>query len=198
MQITAQMVKDLREITNAGMMDCKKALVETGGNVDDAIKYLREKGIAKAAKKADRETKEGLIGSYIHQGGKIGVLIELNCETDFVAKTDDFKLLMKDISMQVAATDPRYISRDDIPEGVIQEEKNIYIEQAKQTGKPQNVSEKVAEGKLNKFFSEVCLLEQPFIKDAEHTVEDIIKLAIAKIGENITIGRFVRYQVGVR
>lgn len=198
MQITAQMVKDLREITNAGMMDCKKALIETGGNTDEAIKYLREKGIAKAAKKADRETKEGLIGSYIHQGGKIGVLIELNCETDFVAKTDDFKSLMKDLSMQVAATDPRYISRDDIPEEVIQEEKNIYIEQAKQTGKPQNVSEKVAEGKLNKFFSEVCLLEQPFIKDAEHTVEDIIKLVIAKIGENITISRFVRYQVGVR
>lgn len=198
MQITAQMVKELREMTNAGMMDCKKALVETGGNLDDAVKYLREKGIAKAAKKADRETKEGLIGSYIHQGGKIGVLLELNCETDFVAKTDEFKQLLKDISMQIAATDPKYVSRDTVAEDVIEEEKKIYIEQAKQSGKPLNVSEKMAEGKLNKFFSEVCLLEQPFVRDAEHSVEDIIKLAIAKIGENITVGRFVRFQVGVK
>lgn len=198
MQITADMVKELRELTNAGMMDCKKALLETGGNMDEAIKYLREKGIAKAAKKADRETKEGLIGSYIHQGGKIGVLLELNCETDFVAKTDDFKNLLKELSMQIAATDPKYISRDNVPEEVIQEEKKIYMEQARQTGKPDNVCEKVAEGKLNKFFSEVCLLEQPGIKDAEHSVDDMIKLVISKLGENITISRFVRYQVGVR
>lgn len=198
MQITAEMVKNLREITNAGMMDCKKALVETSGNVDEAIKYLREKGIAKAAKKADRSTGEGLISSYIHAGGKIGVLLELNCETDFVAKTDDFKNLSKDICMQIAATDPKYVSRDNIPEDVIESEKKIYVEQAKQSGKPENVADKIAEGKLNKFFSEVCLLEQPYIKEADQTIEDIIKLVISKIGENITIGRFVRYQVGVQ
>ena len=198
MQITADMVKNLRGITSAGMMDCKKALVETGGNEEEAIKYLREKGIARAAKKAHRETREGIINSYIHAGGKIGVLLELNCETDFVAKTDEFNNLAKEISMQIAATDPGYISRDDVPEDVIEEEKKIYIEQAKQSGKPENIAEKISEGKLSKFFSETCLLEQPFIKEAEHSIEDIIKTAIAKIGENITISRFIRYQLGVK
>ena len=198
MQITAEMVKKLRNMTNAGMMDCKKALVETNGNIEEAIKYLRKKGIAKATKKADRITKEGIIASYIHAGGKLGVLLELNCETDFVAKTDEFQNLAKDICMQITATDPRYISRDDAPEKVIEEEKNIYMEQAKQSGKPKNIAEKIAEGKLNKFFSEVCLLEQPFIKEAEQSVEDIIKLVISKIGENISIGRFIRYQLGDR
>lgn len=198
MQITAQMVKELRDKTGAGMMDCKKALVETGGDIEAAIKYLREKGIASAAKKSMRETKEGIIASYVHAGNKIGVLLELNCETDFVARTDDFKLLAKDLCMQIAATDPKYISRDDVPREVIEQEKEIYIKQAKESGKPENVIEKIAEGKLNKFFSEVCLLEQPFIKDSEMSVEDLIKLAISKIKENITIGRFVRYQVGVK
>ena len=198
MQITAEMVKNLRDMTNAGMMDCKKALVETGGNIDEAIKYLREKGIAKAAKKADRITSEGIIYSYIHAGNKIGVLVELNCETDFVAKTDVFNDLAKDIAMQIAATDPQYITRDDVTEDVINSEKDIYLQQAKDSGKPANVAEKMAEGKLNKFFSEACLIEQPFIKDAEQSVQDIIKLAISKIGENITVGRFIRYQVGVR
>ncbi len=198
MQITAKMVKELRDMTHAGMMDCKKALVETGGNIEEAIKYLREKGIAKASKRADRATKEGIITSYIHAGGKLGVLLELNCETDFVAKTDEFQALAKDICMQIAATDPTYISRDNVPEEVIKEEKKIYIKQAKSSGKPEKIAEKVAEGKLNKFFSEVCLLEQPFIKDAEQTIEGIIKMAIAKIGENITAGRFIRYQLGVR
>jgi len=197
-QITAEMVKNLRDMTNAGMMDCKKALVETGGNIDEAIKYLREKGIAKAAKKADRITSEGIIYSYIHAGNKIGVLVELNCETDFVAKTDVFNDLAKDIAMQIAATDPQYITRDDVTEDVINSEKDIYLQQAKDSGKPANVAEKMAEGKLNKFFSEACLIEQPFIKDAEQSVQDIIKLAISKIGENITVGRFIRYQVGVR
>ncbi|MBU1077474.1 MAG: translation elongation factor Ts [Spirochaetes bacterium] len=192
------MVKNLRDMTNAGMMDCKKALVETGGNIDEAIKYLREKGIAKAAKKADRITSEGIIYSYIHAGNKIGVLVELNCETDFVAKTDVFNDLAKDIAMQIAATDPQYITRDDVTEDVINSEKDIYLQQAKDSGKPANVAEKMAEGKLNKFFSEACLIEQPFIKDAEQSVQDIIKLAISKIGENITVGRFIRYQVGVR
>ncbi len=198
MQITAKMVKELRDMTSAGMMDCKKALVETGGKIEEAIKYLREKGIAKASKRADRETKEGIISSYIHAGGKIGVLLEMNCETDFVAKTDEFTNLTKDICMQVAATDPTYVSRDNVPEDVIKEEKKIYIKQAKESGKPDNIAEKIAEGKLNKFFSEVCLLEQPFIKDAEQTIEEIIKIAISKIGENITAGRFIRYQLGDR
>lgn len=198
MQITAQMVKDLREKTSAGMMDCKKALVETGGNMEEAVKYLRQKGIINAAKKADRATREGMIASYIHMGGKIGVLLELNCETDFVAKTDIFGQLAKDLCMQVAATDPRYISRDNAPEDVVRAEKQIFLEQAKQTGKPEAALEKIAEGKLNKFFNEVCLLEQPFIRDAEHSVEDIIKIAISKLGENITVGRFMRYQLGVK
>lgn len=197
-QITAQMVKELRDKTNAGMMDCKKALVETGGDMEEAIKYLRKKGIVNASKKLDRVTKEGIITSYIHMGGKIGVLLELNCETDFVAKTEIFTLLAKDICMQIAATDPRYISRDNISEEVITSEKQIYMEQAKQSGKPEAAQEKIAEGKLNKFFNDVCLLEQPFIKDAEHSVDDIVKIAISKVGENITIGRFVRYQVGVK
>ncbi len=196
MQITAQMVKELRDMTGAGMMDCKKALVETGGDMEEAVKYLREKGIAKAAKKAHRETKEGVIASYIHAGNKIGVLLELNCETDFVARTDEFQQLAKDICMQIAATDPKYISRDDVPEEVLNKEKEIYIKQAKDSGKPDNIAEKIAEGKLNKFYSEVCLLEQPFIKDAEQTIEDLIKGYIAKIGENITVRRFTRYQVG--
>jgi len=195
-QITAQMVKELREMTGAGMMDCKKALVETGGNMEEAVKYLREKGIAKAAKKAERETKEGIITSYIHAGSKIGVLLEINCETDFVARTPDFQQLGKDICMQIAATDPKYISRDDVPDDVVNQEKEIYIKQAKDSGKPDNIAEKIAEGKLNKFFSEICLMEQPFIKDAENTIEDLIKAAIAKIGENITVRRFVRYQLG--
>ncbi len=198
MHITAEMVKNLRDMTNAGMMDCKKALVETGGKIEEAVKYLREKGIAKATKKADRATKEGIIYSYIHAGGKIGVLLELNCETDFAAKTDVFKSLAKDLCMQVAATDPKYITRDNISDEVITSEKQIYVEQVKQTGKPEKIAEKIAEGKLNKFFSEVCLLEQPFIKDAEQSIENIVKSAISKIGENITVGRFIRYQVGVR
>lgn len=198
MHITATMVKELRDMTGAGMMDCKKALVETGGSIKEAIKYLREKGIAKASKRADKVTQEGIISSYIHTGCKIGVLLELNCETDFVARTDEFIALAKDICMQIAATDPTYISRDDVTEDVIEEEKEIYIKQAKESGKPENIAEKIAEGKLNKFFSEVCLLEQPFIKEAEQSIEGILKSAISKIGENITIGRFVRYQLGVR
>ncbi len=198
MEITAKMVKELRDKTGAGMMECKKALVETGGDLESAIKYLREKGIAKAALKADRETKEGIIASYVHAGNKIGVLLELNCETDFVARTDEFKSLGKDLCMQIAASNPKYISRDDVPEDVINSEKEIYKAQAKQEGKPEHILEKIAEGKLNKFFSEVCLLEQPFIKDTDKSVEDVIKLAISKFGENITIGKFIRFEVGVK
>lgn len=198
MEITAIMVKELRDKTGAGMMECKKALIETGGDMESAIKYLRERGIAQASLKADRETREGIIASYIHAGSKIGVLLELNCETDFVARTEEFKALAKDICMQIAASNPRYVSRDDVPEDVIKSEKEIYKAQAKQEGKPDNILEKIAEGKLNRFFSEVCLLEQPFIKDTDKSVEDIIKLAISKFGENVTVGRFVRFEVGVK
>ncbi len=198
MEITAKMVKELRDRTGAGMMDCKKALLETGGDIEAAIKYLREKGIAKAAQKQHRETKEGIIASYIHTGEKIGVLLELNCETDFVARTDEFHALAKDICMQIAASDPRYVSRDEVPENVIKSEKEIYLKQAKEQGKPDHIAEKIAEGKLEKFFSEVCLLEQPFIKDPNQTVEDVIKLAISKFGENINIGRYVRFEIGVK
>lgn len=198
MGITADMVKELRQKTGVGMMECKKALIETGGDFEAAVKYLRERGIAKAALKSERVTKEGIIASYIHAGAKVGVLLEINCETDFVARTDEFQKLAKDICMQVAASNPKYISRDDVPEEVINSEKEIYKTQAKQEGKPDNVIEKIAEGKLNRFFSEMCLLEQPFIKDTDKSVEDVIKLAIAKIGENITIGRFVRFEVGVK
>jgi len=198
MEITASMVKELREKTGAGMMECKKALVEAGGDMEEAIKYLREKGIAKASLKADRVTKEGIISSYIHAGNKIGVLLELNCETDFVARTDEFQNLAKDICMQIAASNPRYVSRDSVPEDVIASEKEIYIAQAKQEGKPDKMLDKIAEGKLNRFFGEVCLLEQPFIKDTDKSIDDIIKMAISKIGENITIGRFIRFEVGVK
>ncbi len=198
MEITASMVKELREKTGAGMMECKKALVEAGGDMEEAIKYLREKGIAKASLKADRVTKEGIISSYIHAGNKIGVLLELNCETDFVARTDEFQNLAKDICMQIAASNPRYVSRDGVPEDVIASEKEIYIAQAKQEGKPDKMLDKIAEGKLNRFFGEVCLLEQPFIKDTDKSIDDIIKMAISKIGENITIGRFIRFEVGVK
>lgn len=198
MEITASMVKKLRDQTGAGMMECKKALIETGGDFEKALIYLREHGIAKADLKRERETKEGIIASYIHAGNKIGVLLELNCETDFVARTDEFKQLAKDICMQIAASNPTYISRDDVPKEIIESEKEIYRKQAKQEGKPDSMLDKIAEGRLNKFFSEVCLLEQPFIKDPDRSIEDVIKLAISKFGENITISRFVRFEVGVK
>ncbi|NPA15063.1 MAG: translation elongation factor Ts [Deferribacteres bacterium] len=195
--ITSQMVKELREKTGAGIMDCKKALQEAGGDMEKAIDILKKKGIAKAEKKASRVTKEGIIGSYIHMGGKIGVLVEVNCETDFVARTDEFQQLVKDIAMQIAAMNPKYVSVEDVPEDVLEREKAIYREQALEAGKPEHVVEKIVEGKLKKFFEEVCLLEQPFIKDDSKKVKDLITEAIAKIGENIKVSRFVRFQVGV-
>lgn len=196
MEVPASLVKELREKTGLGLMDCKKALVETDGDIEKAIEYLRKKGALKAAKREGRATSEGRIGSYIHMNGKIGVLLELNCESDFVAKTDQFAELVHDICMHIAASSPRYIASENVPEDILAKEKDIYMSQAKEAGKPDKMLEKIAEGKLKKFFSEVCLLEQPFVKDPDRTVGDLIKDKIAQLGENMTVGRFVRYQLG--
>ncbi len=196
MEISAKMVKDLREKTGLGMMDCKKALVESQGELDKAVEYLRKKGALKAATREGRATSEGRIGSYIHMNGKIGVLVELNCESDFVAKTDQFAELVKDLCMHVAASSPQWISTDEVPENVVAKEKEIYMSQAKQAGKPDKMLEKIADGKLKKFYSEVCLLEQSFVKDTDKSVAELIKEKIAQLGENITIGRFCRFQLG--
>jgi elongation factor Ts len=196
MAITAAMVKELREKTGAGMMDCKKALVEADGNIDKAIEILREKGMASAAKKAGRIAAEGIVSSYIHTGGRIGVLVEVNCETDFVAKTDDFQNLVKDIAMQIAAMNPKYIRREDVPAEELEKERAILREQAIAEGKPEKVIDRIVEGRISKYFQEVCLLEQPFIKDSDMTVDQLVKSAIARIGENISVRRFVRYEMG--
>jgi len=195
-EITAQMVKELREKTGAGMMDCKKALAESGGDVEKAIKSLREQGVATAAKKASRETKEGIIYSYIHPGDKLGVLVEINCETDFVARNDDFRTFAKNVAMQIAAADPRVISREELSQAVIEAEKEIYRNQARLEGKPEKVMDKIIEGKIEKFYSEACLLEQPYIKDNDRTVADIVTDIISRIGENIKIRRFIRFRLG--
>ena len=194
--ITAQLVKDLRERTGAGMMECKKALVETKGDIGEAEVWLRKHGIASAAKKASRATKQGLMGSYIHHGGQLGVLVEVNCESDFVARTDDFKELVHDIAMHIAAADPRFIRKEDVTEGVLNKERDIQKERAKNEGKPEKMLEKIAEGRMQKFYEEVCLLEQPFVKEATLTVGQLVKTKIAKLGENITVARFVRFKVG--
>ena len=195
MAISAQLIKELREKTGAGMMDCKNVLVETDGDIDKAIDLLREKGLASAAKKASRIASEGLVASYIHSG-RIGVLVEVNSETDFVAKTDEFKDFVKDIAMQVAASNPEYLCEVDVPQEAIDKEKEVLIQQAINEGKPQNIAEKMVEGRMHKFYERVCLLDQPFIKDPSITVNDLLKDKIAKIGENIKIRRFVRYEVG--
>lgn len=194
--ISAGQVKELRERTGAGMMDCKKALEATGGDMEKAIEFLREKGLAAAAKKAGRITSEGLIESYIHGGGRIGVLVEVNCETDFVAKTDEFKQLCRDIAMQVAASRPEYVSREEVPVEVIEKEKSILRAQALNEGKPEKIVDKMVEGRIEKFFKEICLLEQPFIKDPDKSVHQLITEKIAKIGENISVRRFARFEVG--
>jgi elongation factor Ts len=196
MAISAQMVKDLREKTGLGMMDCKNALVETDGDLEKAVEYLRKKGALKAAKREGRATSEGRIGSYIHMNGKIGVLLELNCESDFVAKTDQFAEIVKDLCMHVAASSPQWIAPEDVPEEVIAKEKEIYMVQAKEAGKPEKILEKIAEGKLTKFYEDNCLLDQKFVKDTDKTVRDMIKEKIAQLGENITVGRFTRFQLG--
>ncbi len=194
--VTVAMVKELRERTGAGMMDCKNALVETGGDVEAALDALRKKGLASAAKKAGRATSEGLVVSYIHAGGKIGVLLEINCETDFVARTDDFQQLAHDLSLHVAASQPRFIGRDEVTADVLEREKRIHREQAIESGKPEHIVERIVEGRIRKFFGETCLLEQPFVKDTERTVQDVLKEAIAKLGENMRICRFARFQLG--
>jgi len=196
MEISAKLVKDLREKTGLGMMDCKKALQETEGDLEKAVEYLRKKGALKAAKREGRATSEGRIASYIHSNAKIGVLVELKCESDFVAKTDQFATLAKDLCMQVAASAPRWVSPEDVPIEVIAKEKEIFMSQAKDAGKPDKILEKIAEGKLKKFYSEECLLEQNFVKDPDKTVGNLIKEYIAQLGENITVGRFVRFQLG--
>ncbi len=196
MGITAQMVKELRQRTGAGMMDCKKALIETDGNVEKAIDLLREKGLAAAAKKAGRIAAEGIIDSYIHGGGRIGVLVEVNCETDFVAKTDEFRSFVKDIAMQIAASKPEYVKREDVPADVVAKEKEVLKAQALHEGKPEKIVERMVEGRINKFFKEICLLEQEYIRDTDITVEDLLTTTIAKIGENISIRRFARFEVG--
>jgi elongation factor Ts len=192
--ISAQAVADLREKTGAGLLDCKKALTEANGNVEEAITILRKKGAASAAKKAERATKEGLVESYIHVGGKVGVLIEVNCETDFVARNDDFRAFVKDLCLQIAAASPLYVSREEVPESDLQKERDIAAAQVQ--GKPPAAVQKIVEGKLEKYYSTVCLLDQPFVKLAEKSVKDMITEKIAKIGENIQVRRFVRYQLG--
>lgn len=196
MAVSAQKVKELREKTGLGMMDCKTALEETEGDIEKAVEYLRKKGTLKAAKREGRATAEGRISSYIHMTGKIGVLLELKCESDFVAKTDQFAELSKDICMQIAASAPLWISAGDVPEEVLLKEKDIYMTQAQTEGKPEKILEKIAEGKIKKFYSEVCLLDQPFVKDTDKTISALITEKIAQLGENITVGRFVRYQLG--
>lgn len=196
MQVTAQMVKELRERTGAPMMQCKSALTESGGSIDDAIQLLRKKGLAAAAKKAGRTAAEGVVGSYIHAGGKIGVLVEVNCETDFVARTDDFQALVKDIAMHIAAAEPRYVRKEEVTEEDLAREREVYKEQALASGKPENIVDKIVEGKMGKFYGECCLLEQTFVKNPDQTIGEMITEKVAKIGENIQIRRFTRYKLG--
>ncbi|MGB4548888.1 MAG: translation elongation factor Ts [Syntrophales bacterium] len=196
MDISAEKVKELREKTGSGIMDCKEALKVAGGNFDKAIEYLREKGMSAATKKSSRATKEGAVTSYIHMEGKVGVMVELNCETDFVAKTQDFRGLSKDIAMHIAAMNPLYVRPEDVPAEVIEQEKGIYRKQALAEGKPEKIFDRIIEGKLKKYYEDVCLMNQRFIKDQDMTIEKLIRNAIAKTGENIVIRRFVRYQLG--
>ena len=196
MSIDAKLVKTLRDRTGAGMMDCTKALVSSNGDLDNAIDFLRKSGIAKAEKKGLRETKEGLVYSYIHSGGRLGVLVELNCETDFVANTDGFKELAHNIAMQVAATNPVSLDRDSIDKNIILREKDIFLEQAKKEGKPEDIIEKMVEGRINKFYQESCLMEQTYIKDPDKKVNDLLTETVSTLGENITVKRFVRFSIG--
>jgi elongation factor Ts len=195
-EINSALVRELRERTGAGMMDCKKALTEVQGDIEKALVFLREKGLAAAAKKAGRSASEGAVASYIHAGGKIGVLVEVNCETDFVARTEDFQGLLKDLAMQIAAASPRYVRREEVPEDVIEQERSIYRAQAANSGKPAPVVEKIVGGKVEKFLADVCLLEQPFVKDPEKTVGALVTDAVARLGENLVVRRFARFQLG--
>jgi elongation factor Ts len=196
MEISAQLVKQLRERTGAGMMECKKALVEAKGELAEAEVVLRKQGIASAGKKSSRTTKQGVIGSYIHPGAQLGVLIEVNCESDFVARTDDFQALVKDLAMQVAAADPQFVRREEVTEAALAKEREIQRARAINEGKPEKMADKIVEGRMNKYFEEVCLYEQPFIKENTITIAEVIKTKIAKLGENISVSRFVRFKVG--
>ncbi len=197
MNITSQMVKDLRDKTGAGMMDCKKALSEHDGDMEKAIDFLRQKGLAVAAKRAGRATSEGVVETYIHAGGKLGVMVELNCETDFVAKTDGFREFARDVAMHVAAANPISLSRDDVPADIVERERQIFIQQALESGKPANIVDKMVTGKIDRFLAEVCLLEQQFVKNPDKSIQDMLTELIGKMGENVSIRRFVRFQVGV-
>ena len=194
--ITAALVKELRERTGCGMMDCKKALTEANGDMEKAVDILREKGLSKAAKKAGRIAAEGIVGSYIHGNGRIGVLVEVNCETDFVAQTEGFHALVKDIAMQIAAANPLYVSREEVPADVISHEKEVYRQEALNEGKPEKIVDRMVEGRIEKYFKEVCLLDQPFIKDGDKTINDVVLEATVKMGEKVSIRRFTRYQLG--
>ncbi|MFN3331339.1 MAG: translation elongation factor Ts [Caldilinea sp.] len=195
-EITAEMVKVLREATNAGVLDCKKALTETNGDFDAAVEILRKKGLATAAKKASRDANEGLIGSYVHPGSKVASIVEVNCETDFVANTDEFQQLARDLAMHVTAARPLWVAREDVPADVIAKEREVYTEQMANSGKPAQVIERIVDGKLEKWFSEVCLLEQPFIKDPDINIKDLLTNRIASLGENIKVRRFSRFEIG--
>jgi elongation factor Ts len=196
MDISAENVKKLREKTGAGIMDCKAALNEAKGDFEEAIIVLRKKGISTAAKKADRVAKEGLVGSYIHSNGKIGVLVEINCETDFVARTEDFKEMVKNIAMHIAAADPKFVRREQVTDDILKQEREIYLAQAKAAGKPDNIAEKIVDGKMDKYYSDTCLLEQSYVKNPDITIKDYVTNVIAKVGENITINRFSRFRIG--
>lgn len=196
MAITTEMIKELRAATGAGVLDCKKALDETGGDFDKAVEFLHQKGLAVAAKKAEREANEGMIGSYIHMGARVASLVEVNCESDFVARTDAFQELARDLAMQVVAAKPIYVKREDIPADLLEHERSIYAAQMADSGKPQNILDRIIDGKLEKYYQEVCLLEQPFIKDDSVTVGGLVTQTIAKLGENIVVRRFVRYELG--
>jgi elongation factor Ts len=196
MEISMELIKDLRQRTGAGIVDCKAALQEAKGNVEGAIEYLRRKGLATAAKKAGRIAADGLVSSYIHAGGKLGVLVEVNCETDFVAKTEDFQAFVKNIAMQIAAANPQYVRREEIPAAVLEKERSIYRAQAMESGKPEKVIDKIVEGQMERFYSEACLLEQTYIKDSEQTIKEVLDALIGKIGENINVRRFARFQLG--
>ncbi len=196
MKITAQMVKELRDKTNAGMMDCKKVLGETEGDMEKAVDLLRQKGLAVAAKRADRATSEGVVECYIHGGGKLGVMVEVGCETDFVAKTDGFKEFARDIAMHIAAVNPVSVSRDEVPAEMVEREKEIYSAQALESGKPENIVEKIVTGKIEKYLSEICLMEQKYVKNPDLSIQDLLNELVAKMGENIAIKRFARFQIG--
>ncbi|MCL1980423.1 MAG: translation elongation factor Ts [Proteobacteria bacterium] len=196
MTITSQMVKELRDKTNAGMMDCKKALTETAGDMEKAVDLLRQKGLAVAAKRAGRETKEGVVESYIHAGGKLGVMVEVGCETDFVAKTDDFKAFAKNIAMHVAATNPVAVTREEVPADILQRERDIFVNQALESGKPQQIIDKMVSGKIEKYLAEVCLMEQKYVKNPDLSIQDLLNELVAKMGENISVKKFARFQIG--